>query len=258
MLTECAFIPDWPDLPPHIRVLSTLRTGGVSLAPYDGGKGAGGLNLGGHVGDRAEDVKQNRARLDQYLPVSPQWLTQVHGTKVLNLGVSHQELIADACFTTLPDVVCAVQTADCLPVLFCDGKANIVAAAHAGWRGLLNGILENTLKKMQIAGAAVEHIQVWLGPAIGPLAFEVGAEVREQFVEADRCAIAAFQASAQREDKFYADIYALARLRLRHAGVIHICGGGFCTARQADKFFSYRRDGVTGRMASLIWISPEN
>lgn len=254
-MSDCYFVPDWPDLPAHIGAISTLRQGGVSIAPYgDGSGGASGFNLATHVGDRLSDVLANRQVLNHYLPAAPQWLTQVHGAQVLDFGKNQPELVADACLTTLPGVVCAVQTADCLPVLFCDGKTNAVAAAHAGWRGLAQGVLETTLLQLHSAGAELGNILVWLGPAIGPLEFEVGLEVREQFVRADKCAEAAFIASEKNPGKFYADIYQLARLRLQRAGVRHISGGGFCTVRQRDKFFSYRRDGTTGRMASLIWI----
>jgi polyphenol oxidase len=254
MSPDFAFVPDWPALPAHIAALSTLRSGGVSLAPYDDSFGGGGFNLGAHVGDQIEAVMQNRTMLDRVLPSAPKWLSQIHGTDVLDLGQLHADLVGDASFTTLPRVVCAVQTADCLPVLFCDGKTNVVGAAHAGWRGLVSGVLENTVSKMLAAGAKINDMSAWLGPAIGPQAFEVGAEVRAQFVAADRCALAAFQASASNPDKFYADIYALARLRLRRAGIQNIFGGEFCTVSQEEKFYSYRRDGVTGRMASLIWI----
>jgi YfiH family protein len=254
-MTERTFVPDWPDLPAHIGVLSTLRGGGCSLAPHDDGTGlAGGFNLATHVGDDPMHVNQNRTVLAQLLPSAPRWLTQVHGTRVIDLGMPEINLNADACFSTQPGVVCAVQTADCLPVLICDGTKNVVAAAHAGWRGLVSGVLENTLEQMQIAGAEPQNITVWLGPAIGPLQFEVGPEVRERFLEVDSCASAAFKASDERSGKYYADIYLLARQRLQRAGVLHVHGGDFCTVTEREKFYSYRRDGVTGRMASLIWI----
>ena len=256
-MSDCVFVPDWPDLPSHVSALSTTRCGGVSLAPYDDGSGAGGFNLAAHVGDQIESVMQNRSRLDHYLPGAPQWLTQVHGTQVLDLGVPQNTLVADACFTTQANIVCAVQTADCLPVLFCDAKTNGVAAAHAGWRGLVNGVLENTLAKMFEAGAEPDNITIWLGPAIGPDQFEVGAEVRQQFINADPCADAAFVPSDTQNGKFYADIYQLARLRLQRAGVYRIFGGNCCTVSEPEKFYSYRRDGVTGRMASLIWTNSE-
>jgi len=253
-MAERVFIPDWPGLPGHIGVLSTLRNGGVSVAPYDDGSGSGGFNLATHVGDSMDRVMQNRALLAQFLPAAPVWLSQVHGTRALDMGVANDDLTADACFTSRSNVICAVQTADCLPVLLCDPKNNVVAAAHAGWRGLLHGVLENTLAMMLKSGAELDNIMVWLGPAIGVLEFEVGAEVRKFFVETNPAAQAAFKLSAARPDKYDADIYQLARLRLQRAGVLRIAGGNFCTVSEPEKFYSYRRNGVTGRMASLIWI----
>ena len=253
-MAERVFIPDWPGLPVHIGVLSTLRNGGVSVAPYDDGSGTGGFNLASHVGDLTDHVLQNRAILAQYLPATPVWLAQVHGTNVLDVGQPNDDLTADACFTTRPNVICAVQTADCLPLLLCDAQNNVVAAAHAGWRGLLHGVIENTLAAMLKAGAELEYTQVWLGPAIGVRRFEVGAEVRKQFVDASPEAQSAFKASTIRPEKYDADIYQLARLRLLRAGVRSVTGGDFCTVSEPEKFYSYRRDGVTGRMASLIWI----
>lgn len=246
--------PDWPQLSVRFGAFSTLRTGGVSLAPYDDGFGSGGLNLGDHVGDQMEHVSTNRALLAQILPNEPQWLSQVHGTSVLNFDQQQNSLIADACITTQANVVCAVLTADCLPVLFCDAKQSVVGAAHAGWRGLTDGILENTISAMQAAGANPERIWAWLGPAIGPSRFEVGEEVRARFADIDASAAIAFTSLESQATKFHADIYQLARLRLRRAGLQHISGGHFCTFSEPQKFYSYRRDGVTGRMASLIWI----
>jgi YfiH family protein len=291
-MSDCLLKINWPDLPSHISVLSTLRTGGASLPPYDDGRGSGGFNLAAHVGDNPNHVQHNRALLAQWLPTAPIWLNQVHGVRVVNLdhlGLTqncpsgnalplhstwctarrrsaagailrksyHQQddLLADAAIATQVNVICAVQTADCLPILLCDPRKNIVAAVHAGWRGLARGVLENTLTAIQQAGADLAHCLAWLGPAIGSLQFEVGDEVREQFIDADSNAIAAFHPSEQRADKFYADIYQLARLRLQRAGVHRIAGGEFCTVSQPEKFYSYRRDGVTGRMASLIWVS---
>jgi len=256
-MADRVFIPDWPGLPGHIGVLSTLRNGGVSLAPYDDGSGTGGFNLATHVGDRMDDVMHNRSLLAQFLPAAPVWLSQVHGTLALDVGVPHDDLTADACFTSRSNVICAVQTADCLPVLLCDGQNNVVAAAHAGWRGLLHGVLENTLAKMVKSGAQLDRIQVWLGPAIGPSQFEVGAEVRKQFVEINPDASAAFKVSLVRPERYDADLYQLARLRLQRAGVVRIEGGNFCTVSEPEKFYSYRRNGVTGRMASLIWIKEQ-
>jgi YfiH family protein len=255
-MSDCVFVPHWPELPNQFGALSTLRAGGFSLTPYDDGLGAGGFNLASHVGDDSANVQKNRSLLANFLPCDPVWLNQVHGTAVAELGRTQHHLTADACFTPIPGVVCAVQTADCLPVLFCDAKTNVVAASHAGWRGLVSGVLEKTLEHMCRAGAAPGDILVWLGPAIGPRQFEVGSEVRDQFIQDDSCALAAFVQREKKPGKFYADIYQLARLRLQKAGVNHISGGNFCTVTQREKFYSYRRDGVTGRMASLIWIKP--
>lgn len=245
--------PDWQQLPAQFSALSTRRIGGVSLAPYDDGSGASGFNLGDHVGDLAEHVLRNRTLLAKVLPSEPQWLSQVHGTSVLNFDEPQTSLIADACITTKPNVVCAVLTADCLPVLFCDATHGVVGAAHAGWRGLADGILEKTVATMQQAGANPKHMLVWLGPAIGPSKFEVGEEVRARFDAND--AAATFIASPIQTGKFYADIYQLARLRLQRLGIHQLSGGQFCTFSEPDKFYSYRRDGVTGRMASLVWIN---
>jgi len=244
--------PDWPQLPGQFGALSTMRRGGVSLAPYDDGSGTGGFNLGGHVGDLNEHVLRNRTLLAEVLPNKVQWLTQVHGTAVLNFDEQQTSFIADACVTSTPNIVCAVLTADCLPVLFCDAKQGVVGAAHAGWRGLADGVLEKTIAAMKKAGANPEHILVWLGPAIGPSQFEVGEEVRAHFNDKD--ATAAFTASPFQADKFFANIYQLARIRLHRVGIRHVSGGQFCTFSEPDKFYSYRRDGVTGRMASLIWM----
>lgn len=247
--------PDWPQLltlRQQFGAFTTLRSGGVSRAPYDDGTGLGGLNLGDHVGDRREDVLANRARLNQLLPHPPTWLSQVHGTTVLNLDEKPQSFIADACITSQAQVVCAVLTADCLPVLFCDTKNGVIGAAHAGWRGLVDGVLENTVMAMTQLGADPNHMLAWLGPAIGPSQFEVGPEVRDRFVEGDTSAATAF--ISHHSDRFYADLYQLARLRLQRVGVHQISGGQFCTFSQSDKFYSYRRDGVTGRMASVIWM----
>jgi polyphenol oxidase len=243
---------NWPQLPKQFSAFTTLRSGGVSCDPYDDGTGKGGLNLADHVGDSPEAVSANRALLAQWLPQSPQWLVQVHGTTVLNFDKKPADLTADACVTSQAKTVCAVLTADCLPVLFCDVKNGVIGAAHAGWRGLADGVLENTVIAMEQLGADAKHILAWLGPAIGPAKFEVGAEVRDRFIEQNISAISAFTPS--HSDRFLADIYRLARLRLQHVGVHQISGGQFCTVSEADKFYSYRRDGVTGRMASVIWM----
>jgi len=239
------------DATTRISALSTTRAGGVSAAPYDDGKGGGGLNLGTHVGDQVQDVEANRSLLRQLLPASPIWLSQVHGTKVVDAADAVSGTEADGIVATQPGQVCAIMTADCLPVLFCDAAGKVVGAAHAGWRGLAGGVLENTVAKMRAAGA--EEIIAWLGPAIGPTRFEVGGEVLAAFADHDPRAATAFLAIPERAGKYLADIYALARLRLQSAGVQRIDGGGLCTVTDPG-FYSYRRDGVTGRMASLIWI----
>lgn len=236
--------PAWP-LPQGVRACSTTRHGGGSLPPYQG------LNLGMHVGDDPHCVQQNRDRLQQLaeLPQMPVWLEQVHGTRVLRLsGESIVDLQADAVYGNQPGQVCAVMTADCLPVLFCSAQGDEIAAAHAGWRGLCAGVLEQTLAQFAASAAMVS---VWLGPAIGPRQFEVGAEVRQAFMAQDHRTAAAFVA---RGDKYLADIYLLARIRLNACGVQHIYGGDRCTVTEAETFYSYRRDGITGRMASLIWL----
>ncbi|MBK4773064.1 MAG: peptidoglycan editing factor PgeF, partial [Pantoea sp. Morm] len=207
------------------------------------------LNLGAHVGDAETHVLQNRQYLkDKLLPAMPQWLNQVHGQDVVRLPVDNVIPNADAAITRESGVVCAVMTADCLPVLFCSDDGLEVAAAHAGWRGLCNGVLEQTLRQFR---SPASEIHVWLGPAIGPDAFEVGAEVREAFMAHDAQADAAFRPAG---DKYFANIWQLARQRLQAAGVHSISGSQRCTFTEADDFFSYRRDGITGRMATLIWL----
>ena len=237
-------LPDWP-LPAGVKACSTTRHGGVSLPPYDS------LNLGTHVGDEERAVADNRQRLvvGASLPQMPVWLEQVHGTRVVRLdGQTPTDLQADAVYSNVPGQVCAVMTADCLPVLFYSLAGDEVAAAHAGWRGLCNGVLEQTLAAF---AAQPGSISAWLGPAIGPQQFEVGPEVRAAFIAADAVAAAAFTPQG---DKFLADIYLLARQRLQRAGIHSIYGGDRCTVSEISHFFSYRRDGITGRLASLIWL----
>lgn len=260
--TPGVFTPEWPGLPANVGALSTLRTGGASRVPYDDGAGGGGFNLGTHVGDDPAAVTQNRTRLRTMLPAEPAWLTQVHGNTVLDAadvqGASQANASqvdaprADASIASTPGVVCTIMTADCLPVLFCDVQGKVVGAAHAGWRGLAAGVLANTVAAMRAAGAG--NILAWLGPAIGPGSFEVGDEVRQVFVAADARADVAFVPNLKAPGKYFADIYHLARLALQRQGVEHITGGGFCTVTEQERFYSYRRDGVTGRMASLIWL----
>ena len=241
--------PDWP-APPNVRALQTLRPGGCSAAPWDS------FNLGDHVGDDPARVAANRAALRRHLPAEPLWLQQVHGIAAVDAGKtanSGSGVVADAAFAGQPDVVCAVMTADCLPVLFCDQAGSVVAAAHAGWRGLLGGILESTLVGMAVPAA---ELLAWLGPAIGPQAFEVGDEVRTAFLADDPAAATAFVALGA--GKWLADLYALARRRLLRAGVQQIYGGGECTLSDRARYFSYRRDGITGRMATLIWLAGDS
>ncbi|MBY4675530.1 peptidoglycan editing factor PgeF [Marinobacterium arenosum] len=239
---------DWP-APAHIKAVTSTRQGGVSLAPYDS------LNLGDHVGDNPAHVADNRHRLVSTLGLtqSPQWLEQVHGIDLVEARADGQLRSADACWSERAGQACVVMTADCLPVFFTDKQGSKVAVAHAGWRGLCDGVLENTLAVF----AEPAEVLVWLGPAIGPDAFEVGDEVRQKFCDRQASADAAFRPvvdESGQPDKWLADLYLLARLRLQRAGVRSIHGGGFCTYHDSARFFSYRRDGQTGRMASLIWI----
>ncbi len=243
-MTIEALTPDWP-APPTVRALSTTRLGGVSRGPYDS------LNLGLHVGDDPQAVRENRRRLALQLPAEPLWLNQVHGTDVAPHRRSSAEVTADASFTSAAGAVCGVMTADCLPVLLCDRAGSVVAAAHAGWRGLLAGVLENAIRAM---GVPPGQLMAWLGPAIGPGAFEVGDDVRDAFAARSTEAIAAFVA-ATAPGKWMADLYLLARLRLAAAGVSDVHGGGLCTHSEPERFFSYRRDGRTGRQATLIWLT---
>jgi YfiH family protein len=249
-MSDC-IVPDWPGMPPSVGALSTTRRGGLSAAPY-GDDNGGGLNLGLHVGDDPNTVMRNRALLQARLPGAPVWLNQVHGAHVVDAAAVSGIPDADASIATRPGVVCAIMTADCLPVLFADRAGAVVGAAHAGWRGLAQGVLQNTVMRMREAGAS--EITAWLGPAIGPRAFEVGAEVRAAFADTDPAAAAAF--TAQADGKYLADIYLLARRALAGCGVQEVSGGRLCTVGDAARFYSYRRDRVTGRMASLIWIRP--
>lgn len=238
-------VPDWP-APDRVRAVSTTRRGGFSQAPWAS------LNLGSHVEDNPEHVAQNRKRLADRLGLesgSFGWLSQVHGTRLVALPVEGVPE-ADASMTDQAGQVCAILTADCLPVVFCDRSGTQVAAAHAGWRGLCHGVLEQVVSSFR--GPAGE-ILAWLGPAIGPGQFEVGPEVRDAFIAEDRHAVKAFLPSA-RPGYFMADIYRLARQRLENAGVGGVYGGGLCTVSDSTSFYSYRRDGRTGRMATLVWL----
>ena len=242
--------PDWP-APPNVRGCMTTRAGGVSLPPYDS------LNPASHVGDDPLSVAENRAILRRFLPAEPLWLNQVHGDRVAEAGIDAEGTAADASVARAPNRVCAVLTADCLPVLFCDAAGTVVAAAHAGWRGLAGGVLERTVEAMRVPP---ETILAWLGAAIGPDSFEVGPEVRAAFIAHDPLAATAFRPALpgtldEAPHKWLADIYALARLRLPRIGVSRVYGGGLCTLRDAARFYSYRREPKTGRMASLVWLA---
>lgn len=238
--------PDWPRHP-RVRAIATTREGGISPAPWDS------LNLAGHVGDDPAHVAENRRRLrfELGLDREPAWLEQVHETDVLKapLGDVGKPPRADATWTDVAGEPCVIMTADCLPVLFADHAGTCVAAAHAGWRGLAGGILEQTLAAMPVVPAL---ISCWLGPAIGPTAFEVGGDVIEAFERTMDVPAGAF--IADRGDRFLADLFALARIRLQRAGVQRVYGGGACTHTDASRFFSHRRDGCGGRMATLIWL----
>lgn len=246
--------PDWA-APATVHAVVTTRQGGVSVAPYDA------LNLAYHVGDDPAAVSENRWRLQQALQAVapcelPQWLEQVHGKTVIKAGSDterreHWVPAADAVWTDQPEVPVAVMTADCLPVLFCDRAGRHVAAAHAGWRGLDAGVLEATIVALPVPSS---ELLAWIGPAIGPDAFEVGPEVRDAFLAHDPSADACFRPS-HRPDHFLADLPGLARRRLQTAGLTDISGGAQCTVQDAQRFYSYRRDGRTGRFATLIWMS---
>lgn len=282
--------PDWP-APANVKALQTTRLGGISSAPYDS------FNLGDHVGDAPLAVARNRMLLNTLMPSEPVWLKQVHGITVANADMASCLPQADACIARHRDAVCVVMTADCLPVLLCDKQGSVVGSVHAGWKGLAAGVIEATVQAMDVAP---QSMMAWLGPAISQQAFEVGAEVRAFFVDADPQAAAAFTpslalmgtlsregrenqfpsptsgrgagvtndlavvvgqpsqmaSSSTREGvKWFADIYALARLRLSALGITQIYGGDYCTYRERERFFSYRRDGVTGRMGTFIWLA---
>ena len=249
---QASFIkPNW-NAPASIQTLVTTRVGGISGAPYDS------LNLGNHVGDLPGNVSKNRELLRSYLPGEPLWLTQVHGTRVSTPSERCSE--ADAIVSNIPGEVLSIMTADCLPVLFSNQSGTVIGAAHAGWRGLCAGVLENAVKTMRSLSADEDdasEVVAWLGPAIGPLAFEVGQDVVQAFNESGiPYSEDAFTSIPQKPGKYLANLYSLARSRLQSTGVHQIDGGDFCTVTQANQFFSYRRDGVTGRFASLIWIDP--
>lgn len=238
-------VPDWP-APAGVNAVTTTRRGGCSVPPFDS------LNLATHVGDDPAAVDANRRTLVEalVLPSEPAWLEQVHGVEVVDAGGVTTPVPADASVAFGAGTVCAVQTADCMPVAFCHRSGGRVGVAHAGWRGLADGVLEATIAALDCPAA---DLMAWLGPAIGPRAFEVGEEVRAAFLDRDAGAGTCFVRNER--GRWMADLYALARRRLARAGVEAVYGGGWCTFGESDRFFSYRRDGRTGRMATLIWIS---
>ena len=252
--------PDWP-APARVRAVCTTRQGGVSLPPYDS------LNLGDHVGDDPAAVAQNRRAFAQALKARPVFLQQVHGSDVVRIGPDTADgTRADGCVSTEPGLACTIMVADCLPVLFTDADGNAVAAAHAGWRGLAGtqgqGVLEATAQALWSAldttrAEAASRAMAWLGPCIGPQAFEVGAEVKQAFEAQDPRAAAMFKPHAQ--GKWLADLQGLARLRLRALGITNIYGNdgssAWCTVSQPSRFFSHRRDRVSGRFAASIWLA---
>lgn len=270
MADKAWIVPDWP-VPRRVRSLITTRQGGVSAGPYAS------LNLGGHVGDDWRAVTENRRRLRQSLPAAPCWLNQVHGRAVIDAGETTATVpTADAALARRPGVVCGVMTADCLPVLLCERSGRAVAAVHAGWRGLHAGVLESAVAALGVPG---QQLLAYFGPAIGPAAFEVGDDVRAAFLAVNGEAAQAFKrlpvapetgkaneravtdaglsCGDRRSGQWLADIYVLARQALARCGVTEVYGGECCTLKDERRFFSFRRDGVTGRMASLIWLTDE-
>jgi len=240
--------PDWP-APAGIRAVSTTRGGGVSGAPYAS------LNLGSHVGDRADAVLENRAILRNCvaLPEAPRWLDQVHGVDIVRAETVREPISADGSITADVDVVCAVLTADCVPVLMCDRGGEHVAAVHGGWRGLAAGVLETAVRSFVARGVSPADILCWLGPAIGPRAYAVGPEVRDALMSAGDAVATAGILTPGSNGRWALDLYQLASSRLRAAGVAQIFGGDICTHADPARFFSYRRDGLCGRQATLIW-----
>ncbi len=254
-------VPDWP-VPDSVKSIITTRKGGVSTGPYTS------LNPAFHVGDNPENVARNRQLISQQIKLnsSPQWLEQVHGvdvfearagerkaagTESLDRYPGNEEPCADAVVTSERGLPCAVMTADCLPVLFCNRSADRVGVAHAGWRGLQAGVLENTCASFK---ESPDQLMAWLGPAIGPRQFEVGEEVRDAFLATSLKTSVAFKANRDNPGHWFADLYLLAKIRLHRFGLNAIYGGDFCTYSDSERFFSYRRDRVTGRMASIIWL----
>lgn len=235
---------NWP-CPDNVTAIYSDRLGGLSLSPFDS------YNLGDHVGDRDQAVQANRLAFQQNMPNKICWLTQVHSTKVVEADSNaHQQTEADGSVARRPGAVCVVMTADCLPILLCDLQGTVVCAVHAGWRGLVNGVVENAVAKMNRDPAS---LMAWMGPAIGPSAFEVGEEVKREFEKHDPHAQLAFQPSAH-PGKYLADIFTLAEHRLKRLGLTDIYSERQCTFNSPQHFYSYRRETTTGRMAAAIWL----
>jgi YfiH family protein len=237
-------VPDWPG-PKGVRAFVTTRAGGVSGGEYAS------MNLGTRSGDDPADVARNRLIVRARLPAMPRWMVQVHGAEVANLDRLGEDDVAtaDAATVGVPGRVGVVLTADCMPIFFCDAAGRRAGVAHAGWRGMAAGVIENTVHAL---GAEPGSVMAWMGPSIGPDAFEVGPEVRAAFMAVDPAAQRAFVPG--RPGKYMADLYALARQRLARAGVTQVYGGGFCTHREDERFFSYRRERKSGRMGAFIWL----
>lgn len=237
-------VPDWP-APPRVRAFATTRAGGVSEGEY------GSLNLGSGSGDDPGRVARNRLVLRDHLPEMPEWLAQRHGVNVVRFGAERgaEPSVADGAVSAVPGRVCGVLTADCMQLLLCDAAGTQVGAVHAGWRGLAAGVVESGVRAL---GTDPANVLAWMGPTIGPAAFEVGPEVREAFVAVDAAAGDAF--APYNPGKYLADLYRLARQRLARAGVDRVYGGDFCTFTERDRFFSYRREKKSGRMGAFIWL----
>jgi len=236
--------PDWP-APGCIRAVSTTRAGGCSQGPYAS------LNLGTHVGDRADAVAENRERLDSRLGLDgpPRWLNQVHGNVIVSAEDAAAPVSADGSITSTARVACVVMTADCLPLLLCDQNGDHVAAVHGGWRGLAGGVVEAAVAAFVARGLSPLSLLCWLGPTIGPVAYEVGVEVRDALQDAEDVDALTGNSAG----RWQLDLYRLARIRLEHCGVTQVFGGGYCTHTDEARFFSHRRDGICGRQATLIW-----
>jgi hypothetical protein len=241
------YTPDWP-IPSSVSAISTTRELGYSHAPFHQ------FNLATHVNDEYDSVQKNRQLLIEQasLPESPRWLIQTHSNSSIQSDNWHENIEGDACYSNQPNHVCVIMTADCLPLLICNRKGTEVAAIHAGWRGLANGIIANTLNKFSDKPT---ELLVWLGPAIGPKAFEVGQDVFDIFTQRDPQSALAFEPTDA--DHYLADIYLLAKQQLSEFGITEVYGGERCTFNEPDRFFSYRRDGETGRMASMIWLNKK-